>query len=131
MFIFLENKELFGGSNDQFMGLILVSYFTLNLNNTSSISFIFMLITQMLSLYHCTRYHFLNICKILNTLFYLSLIAENTMISLWVYFGKKMLHLTYYFRDLQYMYCYLWSIRTDQIMISNCPNAGTDFTHGL
>ena len=63
MFIFLENDVLFGVSNDQFMGLILVSFFNLNLNNTSTISFVFMLIAQMLSLYHCTRYHFLNICR--------------------------------------------------------------------
>ena len=38
-----------------------------------------------------------------------------------------MLHLIYHFRDLQYLYCYLWSLRTDQIMISNCPNAGIVF----
>ena len=61
MFIFLENEVLFGGSNDQFMGLILVFFLPLNLNNTFSVSFVFMLIAQMLSLYHCTRYCFLNI----------------------------------------------------------------------
>ena len=45
-----------------------------------------------------------------------------------VYFGNKnVTHLTYHFRDLQYMYCYLWPLRTDQILISNCPNAGYCF----
>ena len=108
MFMFLLNKVLFGESNDQFMGLILVSL-TSNLNNTSSISFVFMLIAHMLSLYHCARYHFLNICRNIKQIVSLSLIAEYPVISLWVYFGKKMLHLTFHFRDLQYMYYYLWS----------------------
>ena len=42
MFIFLENEVLFGGCNDQFLGLVLVSFFTSHLNKTSSISFVFM-----------------------------------------------------------------------------------------
>ena len=29
------------------------------------------------------------------------------------------------------MYCYLLSLRADQVMISNCPNAGIVFTHGI
>ena len=33
MFIFLENEVLFGGINNHFMGLILVFFFTSNLNN--------------------------------------------------------------------------------------------------
>ena len=77
-------------------------------------------------------YHFLNISRhIKHIVFFLYLIAENPVISLWVYFGKKMFHLTYHFRDLQYMYCYLWLLRTDQIMISNCTNAGIVFIHGI
>ena len=49
------------------------------------------------------------------------------MISVWSILEIKMLHLTYHFRDLQYMYFYLWPLRTDQILISNCPNAGYCF----
>ena len=46
--------SVFDGSNDQSMGLILVSFSSSNLNNASSILFVFMVIAQMLSLYHCT-----------------------------------------------------------------------------
>ena len=57
-----------------------------------------MVIVQMLSLYHCTRYHFLNICRNIKHIVFLFLFAENPVISVWVYFGRK---------------CYTWLITSE------------------
>ena len=85
MFLFLE---LISRSNDQFMGLILVY-------NTSSISFVFMVIAQMLSLYHCTRYHFLNICRNIKHIVFFGLLLLKTLWSVYGSVGKTMLCLTF------------------------------------
>ena len=47
-----------------------------------------MLIAQMLSLYHCTRYIFKIFVEILNTWSFIPF-AENDVISVWVYFLKN------------------------------------------
>ena len=44
-----------------------------------------MLIAQMPSLYHCTRYNFPNICRNIEHIFF----SEHHVISLWGYFEKK------------------------------------------
>ena len=59
-------------------------------------------------------------------------VANLWRVAVWVYFEtKKMSHSTDNFSDLRHMYCYLWQLRSNQIMISNCPNVGTVFTHGI
>ena len=45
------------------MGLILVSFLVQTLITHPVFSFVFMEIAQMLSIYHRTIYHFLNICR--------------------------------------------------------------------
>ena len=82
MFIFLEYEVVFRGSNDQFMGPLIIHpvFHCFHVDSTDVIP---------LSLY---QIYFLNICRNTKHIVFLSLLAKNAVISAWVYFLKNITH---------------------------------------
>ena len=79
MFIFLEYEVFFFcGSNDQFMGLILVSFLVQTLITHPVFRCVDSSDVIPLSLY---QIYFLNICRNTKHIVFLSLFAENSVIS--------------------------------------------------